>query len=113
VTTHHSRSDAHLTTKYGYTESIISHNPTQRTETHLPHRLIQHDEIHNLTTYTSTGTISSTTETNKTNPFPPPDNNHPIGDIMTHQKDPNIMRIYFQNINGISKNKWIDLQQQP
>jgi hypothetical protein len=111
VTTHHSRSDAFLTTKYGYTKSITSSNPTQRTGTHLPHRLIQHDETHNPTTHTSIGTTFSTTETTKTNPFPPPDNNHPIGDIMTHQKDPNAMRIYFQNINSISKNKWIDWQQ--
>jgi hypothetical protein len=41
---------------------------------------------------------------------PQPDNNVATGDILTSIKDPNTMRVYFQNINGIKKNNWIDWQ---
>lgn len=40
-----------------------------------------------------------------------PDNlqhNHPTGDVMSKSKQDNIMRIYYQNINGASTNEWMD-----
>jgi hypothetical protein len=39
------------------------------------------------------------------------DHNSPSGEIMTTNKPPHTLRLYFQNINGISKNKWFDWQQ--
>lgn len=36
------------------------------------------------------------------------EHNTSIGDILSQQKDPDHLRIYFQNIHGISKNLWLD-----
>jgi hypothetical protein len=39
-----------------------------------------------------------------------PDDNYPSGDLITQAKQKETLRIYFQNINGISKNNWLEWQ---
>jgi hypothetical protein len=38
------------------------------------------------------------------------DNNLPSGDTLSESKQHDSLRLYFQNINGISKNNWLDWQ---
>jgi hypothetical protein len=40
----------------------------------------------------------------------PQDNNQAVGDPFQHTKRTNTIRLYFQNINGISTNQWEDLR---